>query len=139
MGQNQPILVADDEEGDVMLLQIALKKAGVGSDLLVARDGQEAVDYLGGKTLPGQPEAPARPKLFLLDLKMPRMNGFDVLEWLGDRPEYRDLPVVVFSSSCNQEDVNKARQMGAREYLVKPSGIPALVNMMREVHARYCA
>lgn len=139
MGQSRSILVADDEEGDIMLLQLALRKAGVKSDLLVARDGREAVDYLAGSQLPGRNHVPARPGLFLLDLKMPCMSGFDVLEWLASRPEFKDLPVVVLSSSSNEEDIQKARQMGAREYLVKPSGLQALTRLVQDVHARYLA
>ncbi|HWH70972.1 MAG TPA: response regulator [Candidatus Sulfotelmatobacter sp.] len=129
MAQTAPILVAEDEETDVLLLQIALKKAGLATELIVARDGQEAVDYLSSAAVP--------PGLLLLDLKMPRLNGFDVLAWLETRPELKSLPVVVLSSSSLDTDTHKALAMGAREYLVKPHGLQALVQLLQDVHARY--
>ena len=80
--------------------------------LVTVRDGQEAISYLS--------EEP-RPDLLLLDLKMPKMNGFDVLRWVRANPEMRNLPVVVFSSSDLPEDKERAKELGAREYFVKGS------------------
>src|SRR5512135_278585 len=107
MAKPTAILLAEDDENDVFLVRRAMAQAGVGSELIVARDGQEAVDYLsrdapgGGQPLPG---------LLLLDLKMPRLNGFEVLSWLSTRPDLSELPVVVLSSSSHESDVREARR-----------------------------
>src|SRR5258706_9347997 len=90
-----PILVAEDEETDAMLLRWAFEKAGVPNPLVVARDGQEAVDYLEGKGDYADRVRHPLPCLLVLDLKMPRMSGFDVLVWVSDRPQFRDLPRMV--------------------------------------------
>ncbi len=132
MAAQLPILVAEDEETDAMLLRMALKKAGFSNPLVLARDGQEAVDYLGHADRATHPI----PSLLLLDIKMPRMNGFDVLDWLATRPEFNQLPKIILSSSSREEDVERAHQMGVRDYLVKPSGFEELVHMMERLHSR---
>ena len=106
------ILVAEDSAEDIFFLARAFRKAGMDECLVTVRDGQEAISYLS--------EEP-RPDLLLLDLKMPKMNGFDVLRWVRANPEMRNLPVVVFSSSDLPEDKERAKELGAREYFVKGS------------------
>ena len=131
MVKQAAILLAEDDENDVFLLRRALEKAGLSDALVVARDGQEAIDYLSGN---GRQHLPG---LLLLDLKMPRLDGFDVLKWLSTRPDLSDLPVVVLSSSCHEADREQARKLGARDYKVKPSDFPKLVGLVRELHARW--
>src|SRR5438445_4742341 len=97
------VLVADDDENDVFLLRRAFQKAGLPHRLIHVRDGQEAINYLGGETS----QNGTKPKLFLLDLKMPLVDGFDVLRWLRARPEKNSLPVVVLCSSTLTADKNK--------------------------------
>ncbi len=131
------ILLAEDDENDVFLVRRALEKAGVAAELVVARDGQEAVDYLSSD---GSGVGPARqrlPGLLLLDLKMPRLDGFDVLTWLSTRPELGDMPVVVLSSSSHESDMAEARRLGADDYKVKPADFPSLVKLVKELHARW--
>ncbi len=137
MPRSPTVLVADDEESAILLLQTALEETGLAMELVIARDGQEAVAYLSA--LGPKDGAPARPhpSLLLLDLKMPRMDGFAVLTWLRTRPEFKDLPVILFSSSNHDADMEKARQLGAREYRVKPVGFTALIQLLRDIHARY--
>jgi DNA-binding response OmpR family regulator len=77
------------------------------------------------------------PALLLLDLKMPRLDGFEVLAWLGEQPALLKLPVVVLSSSSDDSDIFKARQLGAREYIVKPLSLPDLVKAIRGLHDRW--
>lgn len=136
MARSAPILVAEDEETDVLLLRIALKKAAVPVELIVARDGQEVVEYLDSGRAPNGSSHPF-PGLLLLDLKMPRMGGFEVLEWLGSRAMYKNLPVVIFSSSTHESDIKRAREMGARDYVVKPHDMQNLVGILRELHSKY--
>ena len=134
-----PILAAEDEETDAVLLKMALRHAGVPNPFVLTHDGQAAVDYLGGAEPYGDRSAHPLPGLLLLDLKMPRMSGFDVLEWLSRRPELEYLPVVVLSSSSDARDLEKAKEMGAREYLVKPHDFHRLVQMVQDVAARWLA
>jgi len=137
MAERRAILLAEDDENDVFLLQRALERAGLSLELIVAHDGEEAVEYLsrGGaeQARGGAPEL----VLFLLDLKMPRLNGFDVLSWLSSQPRLKDLPVVVLSSSSHEADMERARQLGARDYRVKPSDFVLLVQLVRELQARW--
>jgi CheY-like chemotaxis protein len=131
------ILVADDEESDVLLIQLALKRAGLPTSVVVARSGREAVGLLAGMPPAGQSNSTTRPELLLLDLKMPYMDGFEVLSWLATREDLKDLPVIVFTSSADDADRQRACRLGAREYLVKPNALDQLVRLLVEVHGRY--
>ena len=130
------ILVAEDDENDALLLRMAFQRAALATELIVVRDGQEAIDFLNGEN---SDLSQAMPGVLLLDLKMPRVNGFEVLAWLGAQERYKDLPVVIFSSSSHESDVKKAREMGAREYLVKPHDFGDLIKILQDVHNRYLA
>jgi len=131
------ILLAEDHPGDVFLMRFALGKAAIPNPLVVASDGQEAIDYLAGDGPYANRKTYPLPDLFLLDLKMPRLNGFDVLTWLKDRPEFDELPIVVLSSSDIEEDIQRAKELGADDYRVKPSGNEKLVKLLQELHARW--
>jgi CheY-like chemotaxis protein len=107
----------------LFFLQRAFDTAEVKNPIRVVRDGQEAIDYLSGAgTFADRMKFPL-PHLFLLDLKMPRKTGIEVLEWLSGQPELRCLPVVVFSSSANRRDVDRAYVLGANGFVVKPSSM----------------
>ena len=124
------ILVAEDDAADAFFLQRAFAKAGVPSTLHFVRDGQEAVDYLHGEgKFSDRKEYPV-PHLLLLDLKMPRLSGFQVLDWLRQQPNLKRLPVIVFSSSDESQDVNRAYDLGANSYLVKPHALEDLVELV---------
>jgi CheY-like chemotaxis protein len=114
------ILLAEDDESDVLLLQRAFKDAGISHGMHVANDGQEAIDFL---TARGASDRDRLPALVLLDLKMPRRTGMDVLQWIRGQPGVRCLPVVVFSSSAHREDIERAHTLGASAFIVKPSSM----------------
>lgn len=114
------ILVAEDDPNDVMLLKRAFFKAGVDAVMDYVRDGQEVIDYLEGNPPFDAPEEAPLPNLLLLDLKMPRVDGLEVLRWLQRQPFLHRLPVVVFSSSNRPEDLQEAYSLGAASYVVKP-------------------
>ena len=125
------ILVADDDANDAFLVQRAFARAGVTFPLKVLRDGQEALDYLEGKGTFAGRKKEELPNTLILDVKMPRLNGFDVLQWIKASEVFRRLPVIMFSSSEELRDVNKAYDLGASSYLVKPGsieGLQAVVN-----------
>ena len=118
-------------------MRLALQRSGLPNPLFVARDGQEAVDYLAGEGPYADRTSYPLPSLLLLDLKMPRMNGFDVLEWLQRRSELSSFPVVVLSGSDLEADVQKAKKLGAHDYQVKTAAIDHLVRLFHELHARW--
>jgi len=136
MAAHTPILVAEDDEDDVFLMKISVEKTGLPNPLMIARDGQEVVDYLEGNPPFNDRVLFPLPGLLVLDLKMPRMNGFDVLAWLGERPEVK-LPVVVLSSSRLEADVRVALRMGALDYFVKPQRSEQLTDLLRDLSARW--
>lgn len=141
------ILLAEDDENDIFLMGRAFDRAGIPNPLFVVRNGQEAVDYLAGTGEYSRRDKYPLPGLMLLDLKMPWMDGFDVLKWLRTHPQFDLLPVVVLTSSKLQADVDKSRQLGVYDYRVKPQGFDDLVRLLDDVRKcwlderfnRYCA
>jgi CheY-like chemotaxis protein len=127
------ILLVEDEVNDVLLITKTLNKAGVNSLIQVARDGQEALDYLTGEGQFANREKYPLPCLVLLDLKLPRVMGLEVLRRLDQRRNFRRLVVIVLTSSQQPEDIDTAYDLGAKGYLVKPSGIDQFEPMARAI------
>ena len=113
------ILVAEDDEQDFFLLQRAIERSGLPHRIFQVRDGHEVIEYLEGQNGYADRELFPQPDLLILDLKMPRMNGFDVLETLRKEARFADLPVVVMSGSDVPSDAEHARRLGARDYYIK--------------------
>ena len=140
MISNTPcLLVADDDPADVFLLRRAFRCASLSCEIVEVRDGEEAIDYLNGKPPFDDRERYPFPSLLLLDVKMPKMNGFDVLAWLRGRPYVDQLPVVVFSGSALESDSQAALHLGAREYLIKPADIEQMSSLVQGLHRRWLA
>ena len=137
MNNDAPILLAEDDENDIYLLQLAFKKAAISRPIVIARDGQEAIDYLAGQAASSGPNA--APALLLLDLKMPRVDGFEVLAWLAEHPNLQSLPIVVLSSSAFESDIKKAQQLGAHDYRIKPPQFESLLQIVQELKSRWLA
>lgn len=137
MVETPVILVAEDDPNDIFFLRRAFQKAGIKCQIQDVGNGQEAIFYLQGAAPYGNRANYPLPQLLLLDLKMPLMNGFDVLEWLRNRPELAQLPALVLSSSGHEEDVRRARLLGARDYLVKPNDLSQLAQLARDVAANW--
>jgi CheY-like chemotaxis protein len=141
-----PILLAEDDENDIFLMGRAFDRAAIPNPLFVVHNGQEAIDYLGGTGTYAQREKFPLPGLLLLDLKMPWMDGFDVLRWLRSQHQFDTLPVVVLTSSKLQADIDKSREMGVYDYRVKPHDFEDLVRLLDDVRGcwldeqfnRYC-
>jgi len=127
------ILVAEDNSADVMLLRRAFTKAGVSPPIYFARDGQQVITYLLGKPPFDNPVEFPLPNLLLLDLKLPQVSGFAVLEWLRSCPGLNRLLVVVFSASGSSEDVRKAYALGANAYIIKPHEPEELVRIVERL------
>ena len=120
MNDAATILLAEDREEDVILIRKAFEKAGIRNPLFIVRNGEEAINYLTGVARFSDRRQYPLPALLLLDLKMPGADGFDVLRWLKTQPDLVPLRVVVLTSSEDIRDVNKAYQLGANSFLVKP-------------------
>src|SRR4051812_1686814 len=113
----RPILLAEDNADDVLILRRMLKKARIVLSLTVVNDGQQAINYVAGNGSYQDRQAYPLPCLILLDLKMPHKTGLDVLEWLAQNQTTPPIPAVVLSSSDEHQDINKAIQLGAKAYL----------------------
>lgn len=115
------ILVAEDSEDDRYFLKRAFLKAGINAPMGFVEDGIKAIEYLGGKGhFRDRADFPL-PNLMIMDLKMPLVDGFGVLKWLREQPGLCQLPVLVLSSSQEPRDVDRAHELGANGYSVKPS------------------
>ena len=128
-------LVAEDDENDVFFLQRAFKQAKIENPLNVVRDGQEAIEYLSGEGKFSDRNLYPLPNLFILDLKMPRKTGLDVLGWLQEQPELRCVPVLVLSSSAHRTDIEKAYELGANAFVVKPASLEKRVELAKLIGA----
>ena len=125
------ILVAEDNEHDAFFLKRAFLKAGINAPIEVVADGEQAIKYLGGRQPFSEQPGFTAPKLLMLDLKMPVVDGFAVLEWLRQQPGLKQLPVLIFTSSGEPEDVDRAHELGANGYTVKPSGAEDLAEVVQ--------
>jgi CheY-like chemotaxis protein len=128
-----PLLLVEDNEDDVFIFQRAFRRAGLGLPLQVASDGQEAIDYLAGAGRYRDRGAYPMPAMMFLDLKLPRRSGHDVLAWISSQTDLPPLPVIILTSSAEQRDLQRARELGALHYLVKPPS-PAALGELVEVH-----
>jgi CheY-like chemotaxis protein len=128
------ILLVEDDPNDIILIKRAFEKANITNPLQVVENGEEAISYLTGKGRYGDRVKYPLPMLLLLDLKLPRKSGHEVLEWLRKQPMLKRLTVVVLTSSQQSSDINRAYDLGANSYLVKPVTFNALVEMVKALN-----
>ncbi len=124
--KGKKVLLIEDDENDAIILERAFQKVGLPNALHIAHDVDEATAYLLSLGTCGNPSEIPLPEIVLLDLTLPRKSGFQFLEWVRAHPEFRDLPVLVFTSSRQKEDYRRAFELGANSYLIKPLGLEAL-------------
>jgi CheY-like chemotaxis protein len=132
MSQSSTILLADDNPDEVFLVRQALKEAGLSHDLVIVTDGDEALHYLMGQGKYVDRQRFPLPALLLLDLEMPVLNGFELLSRLRRNPEFKELPIVVFTNSSQSPDVTRSYRLGANSFLTKPSDIKQLTVALRD-------
>jgi CheY-like chemotaxis protein len=134
-----PILQVEDREEDVFLLQYAFEKADIRNPVHVASDGQIAIDYLSGAGEFADREKHPMPCLVLLDLKLPRKMGLEVLEWIRRDPKLRTLIVIILSSSMFEGDIQRAYELGVNAFLVKPSDSHTMAEICRAIKSFWLA
>lgn len=123
------ILLAEDNDNDIVIIQRAFKKLKLLNSLQVVNNGIELLEYLSKV---GEDEDHPQPGLILLDINMPRMDGFEVLEKLKDHPEYKKIPVIMLTSSNREEDIVKSYEHGACSYITKPVGYEEFVEKIEQ-------
>jgi len=114
------ILFVEDSIDDATLTIRALKKSGLSNTLIHVKDGVEALDFIYRKGAYASRNADEMPKLILLDLKMPKVSGIEVLEKIKSHPLYKSIPVVILTSSKQDPDIKRCYELGANSYIVKP-------------------
>ena len=135
--QDSAILLVEDDEADILLLRRAFRKANIANPLMEVRDGQAAIQYLSGQGDYTDRTRYPIPFLILLDLRLPKLSGFEVIAWMRDQPQLANLVVVVLTASDHVPDVTKARDLGANSYLVKPGNFEELVEMVKRIKGRW--
>ena len=120
MATDRPILLVEDNPDDEALTLRAFKKNRIANEVVVARDGVEALDYLFGTGIHAGRDTTNAPAVVLLDLKLPRIDGLEVLRRLRADDRTRLLPVVVLTTSKEQQDIHEAYSLGANSYIRKP-------------------
>jgi len=130
---NVEILFVEDSEDDALLTIRALKKSGFASHLHHVKDGAEALDFMFARGDYSARNIKHHPKLILLDLKMPKVSGLEVLQKLKSDPDFKSIPVVILSSSTEDPDVEKCYALGANSYIAKPVESGNFFNAIKEI------
>jgi len=125
------ILIAEDDEDDALLISSTLKKAGVHNPLVALHDGTEVIAYLKGDKQYADREKFPFPSVLLLDLKMPRISGLQVLQWLAERKQAREILIVVLTGHNDLGNLRTAYQTGARSFLTKPCRVADIQSLVR--------
>ncbi len=133
MRQEVDVLLVEDNQADMTLTLRAISEAVVTDRVRVARDGEEALDFIMGRSSSSLPSGVSCLKLILLDLKLPKVSGLDVLAEMKSNPGSKIIPVVVFSSSKQESDVRKSYELGANSYMQKPVDFDEFRDMIRRV------
>ena len=133
----QTILHVEDSPDDRFLVALAVRRAGVPVELQIAENGEKAIEYLEGRGGFSDRTSHGLPDLVLLDLKLPLKSGLEVLGWIRSQPQFKDLPVVILSSSEQASDMEKAIDVGASAYFVKPLSVMQLQKQLAEIYEQW--
>lgn len=137
MSRRSAILLIEDSPRDAELIQRALTKARLANPIKTVTDGIAGMEYLSGAGHYADRVQYPLPFLVLLDLRMPRLSGFELLEWIREQSHLRQLLVVILSSSADDPDIARAYAMGASAYLVKPGDFEQLVVTMKNLKCNW--
>jgi DNA-binding response OmpR family regulator len=125
------ILLVKDSEDDVLFIRRALKLTGANLSHQIAPDGQVAIDYMSGAGEYADRKKFPLPVMVLLDLKLPRVLGLDVLKWIRARREFGNIPVIIMTASGERADWERGYRLGANSYMIKPSSIDELMGLAK--------
>jgi CheY-like chemotaxis protein len=128
-----PILLIEDNPDDVLLTQRALKRCNVVNEIIVARDGVEALEYLKGEGVYEGRDVSKLPEVILLDLKMPRMGGVEFLKNIRNDPVLKLLPIVILTTSSQESDIIESYDLGANSYIQKPVDFDHFVEAIKQL------
>src|SRR4051812_32665694 len=127
------VLLVEDDENDVFFFRRAMKLAGWCSPLQVVEDGKQAIDYLEGNGQFSRREEFPLPTLILLDIKLPYISGLEVLKWIREHTTFKQLAVIMLTSSKEDVDIERACMLGANAYVVKPGGAEDLLDLVNSI------
>lgn len=127
------VLLVEDDLNDIFLVKRAFRMARVRNPLQVVTDGEEAVRYLRGDGKYADRATHSLPRLVVMDIRMPRRDGFEVLEWIKKDGMLRRIPVIIVSSSEDPADINRAYELGANAYMIKPMDYRAVENLFQSI------
>ena len=128
------VLLAEDSEHDIIATKRAWKKHHIANPLYIVKDGEECLDFLHHRGKYSEPETTPRPGILLLDINMPKMDGLAVLEHIREDRKLRHLPVVILTSSKDEEDRLKSYNLGVNAYIVKPVGFTNFSEAVRTIN-----
>ena len=131
MGEPRAILIVEDSPDDLLLIRRAFDRGQIANPVHVVSDGEQAISYLAGENAYADRARFPLPALVLLDLRLPRKSGFEVLKWVRGHAELSRLPVVVLSTSHAENEIGRAYDLGANSYLVKPVSTEALMRLVQ--------
>jgi CheY-like chemotaxis protein len=131
------ILLAEDSEEDELLFMNALQNSGIRNPVIVVTDGRQVIAYLNGELQYADRSRFPLPRILMLDLAMPKLDGWQVLQWVRARPEFADLLVVVLTNSLRADDLQRAYRMGANSFLGKPCTSAELLNLQQAYPAHW--
>jgi CheY-like chemotaxis protein len=127
------LLLVEDREDDIILLKLALKQSGYAHTSDVVTDGEAAIQYLARVQTTAYSKNSEVPDLVLLDLKMPKVDGHEVLTWIRQQMQFTALPVIVLTSSDRRDDILRAFSLGANSYIIKSADLPRLNDSARVI------
>ncbi|MDJ0726032.1 MAG: response regulator [Prochloraceae cyanobacterium] len=130
-----PILLVEDNYNDVLLIKRAFRKAQINPPISIVSDGEEAIAYLSREGKYADSATYPFPLLILLDLKLPRRSGLEVLSWIRQQPKLKRLLVVILTSSAENSDLERAYDIGINSYLVKPVDFQDFVSLIQLIDA----
>ena len=135
MNDNSPftVLLVEDDLNDIFLVKRAFKRAEIPNPLQVVTDGVEAQAYLQGVGKYADRQQHPLPRLIVMDIKMPRKTGFEVLEWIKTDGTLKRIPVIIVSSSDNVQDINRAYELGANAYMIKPMDFRSVESLFQSI------
>ncbi|MDB6016062.1 MAG: response regulator with CheY-like receiver domain and winged-helix DNA-binding domain [Pedosphaera sp.] len=127
------VLLVEDDLNDIFLVKRAFKKAHIPNPLQVVTDGVDAIHYLQGDDKYADRQLHPLPHLIVMDIKMPRKTGFEVLDWIKHDGLLKRIPVIIVSSSDQPEDINRAYELGANAYMIKPVDFRSVENLFQSI------